>query len=142
MTKMKITHHRFIEDGCIHLMNYLLISQCCISVWKKMFANGEIMFRFKRIGIPKITFGLVVSINMNTYVLERKLCHCFVGQSLFTKKIFSMERNIMFWSCLWSLHTLEIPAIYSRFNEHLAVQGDDKFGSLMVCNICLGTVIK
>ena len=53
------------------------------------------MFHFKRIGKPKRTFGLVVSIDMNTYVLERKLCHCFVGQSLFTKKIFSMELNIM-----------------------------------------------
>ena len=61
-----------------------------------MFANGEIMFHFKRIEIPKRTFGLVVSIDMNTHVLERKLCHYFVGQSLFTKKIFSMELNIMF----------------------------------------------
>ena len=51
-----------------------------------MFANGEIMFHFKRTGVPKTTFGPVVSIDMNTYVLERKLCHCFVGQSLLTKK--------------------------------------------------------
>ena len=39
-----------------------------VSVFE-MFANGE-MFHFKRIGVLQRTFGIVVFIDMNTYVLN------------------------------------------------------------------------
>ena len=47
----------------------------------------------------------------------------------------NMELNMMFWYCLWSLHALDIPEIYSRFNEYLATYADDKFDSLLAFNI-------
>ena len=40
-----------------------------VSVFE-MFANGEIMFHFKRIGVLQRTFGIVVFIDMNTYVFN------------------------------------------------------------------------
>ena len=36
----------------------------------EMFANGEIMFHFKGIGVLQRTFGIVIFIDMNTYVLN------------------------------------------------------------------------
>ena len=33
------------------------------------------------------------------------------------------------------LEALSIPKIYSRFDEYLAIQADDDFDSLLVCNI-------
>ena len=35
-----------------------------------MLANGEIMFHFKRIGVLQRTFGIVVLIDLKTYVLN------------------------------------------------------------------------
>ena len=35
-----------------------------------MFANGEIMFHFKRAGVLQRTLGIVVFIDLNTYVLN------------------------------------------------------------------------
>ena len=65
MTRMKITHHRVIENTCIHLwilansVNVLSGFKCSQwwCVWKKMF-NGEILFPFTRIGTER-TCGLV-----------------------------------------------------------------------------------
>ena len=40
-----------------------------------------------------------------------------------------------YWKCLCSLCTLDIPEIYSRFDEYFAIQADDECDSLLVCNI-------
>ena len=40
-----------------------------------------------------------------------------------------------YWYWLWSFHTLNIPELYSRFDEYLAIWADDKFNTLLVCNI-------
>ena len=47
-----------------------------------------------------------------------------------------MELNMMYcqW-CLWSLHTLDIPEFYSRFDEYLAIEVDDECDSLVYDSI-------
>ena len=58
-------------------------------------------------------------------ILERKLSNCF-GQLLYMYQ----EK------CLWRVYILDIPELYCRFfNEYLAIQADDEFDSLLVCNI-------
>ena len=34
-------------------------------------------------------------------------------------------------------YIIDIPDIYSTFNEHLAIKAEDEFDSLLVCNIIL-----
>ena len=69
-------------------------------------------------------------------ILEINLCNYF-GQSLATylpKKILNMELNMMFWIALMEF-ALDIPEIYGRLLNTLQYKQDDKFDSLLVCNI-------
>ena len=54
---------------------------------------------------------------------------------LFIRKVLNMELNMIFWQCLVEFTILGIPEIYTRFNEYLAILANDKFDSLLVCNI-------
>ena len=82
--------------------------------------------------------GLVIFIGMNRYILtEWGNCKIYLKENyatalgichLFTKTMLNMELNMIL--CLWSLHTLDIPELYHRFDEYL-----DQFGIPLACNI-------
>ena len=76
--------------------------------------------------------GLVVFIDMNTYIVtEGRSFKAFLKENyavvwescyLFTKKMLNMELNMIFIdSAGVCVYTLDIPEIYSRFDEYLAV---------------------
>ena len=46
-----------------------------------------------------------------------------------------MELNMILIVLIEFAYIIDIPELYSRFNEYHVVQADDEFGSLLVCNI-------
>ena len=50
---------------------------------------------------------------------------------IFICKISNMEVSIMLKELKKSM--FEIPQLYNRFNEYLAILADNEFGSLLVC---------
>ena len=76
--------------------------------------------------------GLVVFIDMNKYIVtEGRSFKAFLKENyavvwescyLFTKKMLNMELNMIFIDIAGvCVYTLDIPEIYSRFDEYLAV---------------------
>ena len=102
ITNIKITHHRVIEDICIHLWIICWFSPCCISVWKKMFANGAIMFHFKRTGVLQRTLGIVVFIDLNTYVLNGMNFKTFLKENYAIALLDSCYLLKKYWARNWT----------------------------------------
>ena len=63
---------------------------------KKML-NGEIIFYIKRIGAGKNTCGLVVFININTYILAELYLQSLWTVFTYLLKNVEIELNMRFW---------------------------------------------
>ena len=82
---------------------------------------------------------------MNNFIFtERKNFKIFLKENyaialnsccISTKKMLNMELNIMLIVLMEFAYIIDIPTLYSTFNEYLAILADDEFDSLLVCHI-------
>ena len=108
-------------------------------------ASQSMIFHLRKIGTEKHiwTSGFYEYEHIYTYqrqefqIIFQKKNHVIPLDScyLFTKRMLKMELNMMFWKCMWSLHTLGILERNSIFDEYLAIWADDELENLLVCNI-------
>ena len=78
----------------------------------------------------------------NFKTLSKKVIQLFRTVATYQlKKTLNMELDLLL--VLVSLHRLDIPELYNIFSKYFAVESDDEFDSLSVCNfIYLGTFNK
>ena len=89
--------------------------------------NGEIIFHLKKIGTEKHMQTSGFFIDMNTYILTKSRNFKTFLKENYAVALDSCLKNFehgiehVLIVLLWSLHALDIPKIYTRFTEYLAI---------------------